>query len=899
MLKHITWLLSFLWIGIGSANIRNIPPAVPPITIEMQRVPLLAILTEIEKQAGIVFSYESALLDNLPLLSFSAKEEALSYCLKRLFANLPIVYKETGNYVILRSKPQVYTISGFIRDKESQECLLNASIYDLLSHKGSNSNNYGFFSITLPRGNVRLRTSYVGFKTKEFFLDLQSDTLLQLELTPLDALNEVVIEGNNIRSEVHNSRTSALELSSEALQSAPALFGEADVVRTFQQTPGVAIGTEGLTGMYVRGGNNDENLFLIDGNPVYHINHLVGLFSTFNPDAIKNATFYKGSFPARYGGRLSSIMDIRQKEGDMQAYHGNISIGLLAAKANIEGPIVKNRTSFNVSFRRTYLDAITSLAQAIYNKKHKDDQAMIGYSFYDLNAKISHKFSDVSRLYLSFYTGQDRLRDMDKAGSESVNEDMRWRWGNMVGSANWMYVFNNKLFGNMILSYSRYRSKLRQEEKFYQFLNDSPDDRQYTGYSKELFSSSIEDAGFRTDFDYMPRTNHLVKFGTEYIFHIYHPEVHKKTIEYLLDKMSSQQQNIYKKTQVLGHETAAYLEDEWKISSQWKANAGVRFSLFSTPDKVYTSLDPRLSLRYLIKKNLSVKTAYAKMTQYIHLLSNSYLTLPSDIWVPVTSRIPPMTSHQITTGIYYNLHKLLAFSIEGYYKTMNNQIEYQDAVSIFPSFSRWDEKISVGKGRAYGMEVMTRKQSGSTTGWVSYTLSWADRIFPDGSVNNGKRFPAKYDNRHKFNITLNQKISKKVELCASWMYATGNRMSVAVGQYLTPNQHNQYPRDLSDEAWSGYNPNNNFPFYTETTTDIIARNAVKLGAYHRLDLSLNVYRLKKKGRLGIWNISIYNAYCRMNPFSSGGVIYKKDNKYYMEQHGYVPIILSVSYTYKF
>lgn len=905
MLRRITLILSFVWIGISPFIAQSTRPATPSVTIDMRKVPLLKILSEIEEQTGIVFSYESTLLDGLPPVTFTANDEALTYCLKRLFVDLPVSYKESGNFVILKKKPRVYTISGFIRDKESQECLLNAFIYDMITQRGTNSNNYGFFSLTLPAGKILLHTSYVGFKNKEISFELQADTLLHLELIPLEALKEIVVEGNNLHSEVYNSRTSTLELSAEALRSTPALLGEADVVRAFQQTPGVSIGTEGLTGMYVRGGNNDENLFLIDGNPVYHINHLAGLFSTFNPDAIKSAVFYKGSFPARYGGRLSSIMDIRQKDGDIQKYHGNISIGLLAAKANIEGPIIKNRTSFNISFRRTYLDAFTSLAQAIYNKKNKNDQSMVGYSFYDLNVKVNHKFSDKSRIYLSFYNGQDRVRDKEETIFDLYNNDFKWRWGNRIGSTNWTYIFNNKLFGNLSLSYSCYKSNLQQETKFYQSQENA--DPQFIGHGREFFSSSIQDINIQTNFDYMPQAKHFIKFGSEYIFHIYQPELHRKTMSYI-DDFSSRQQSLYQNPRIHGNEWAIYAEDEWKLSQRWRTNLGFRLSLFTTTGKIYHSFEPRTSLRYLIRKDWSAKLSYVKMTQYIHLLSNTYLTLPSDIWVPVTSDIPPMTSHQISAGLYYNFRKILDFSLEGYYKTMNNQIEYQDNASIFPTFSQWDKKISMGKGRAYGMEFMVRKGKGKTTGSVAYTLSWADRIFPDGSVNSGKRFPAKFDNRHKLNITVTRKFGKKIELSASWIYASGNRVSVVAGQYLTPSQSNNYlaPSPNSNMPENGYDYY--YPyfyeaynlFYNQSTTEIIARNAVRLGSYHRLDLSLNFYRPKKKGRMGIWNVSIYNAYCRLNPFSADGYLSKgEDGKYYLKQHGYIPIIPSLSYTYKF
>ncbi|MDR1403144.1 MAG: TonB-dependent receptor [Tannerellaceae bacterium] len=850
----------------------------PAVTLDMRNVPVQDIFFELEKQTGVFFSYESSLVEAMPTVSLKATEEPLLHCLKRLFASLPIVYRITGQYIILKKKPRQYTIIGFTRDSASYESLINATVQDGISGKGTVSNSYGFYSLTLPAGKVTLYSSYVGYKTHEITLILEKDTLVDIPLIASSMLEEVVVRGDNPYSEVMSSRMGNVELSSGHIRKLPVLFGEPDLLRCLQRQPGVASGTEMLGGMFVRGGNQDENLFLIDGIPLYNVNHVAGLFSTFNPDIVKNVDFYKESFPARYGGRLSSVADIRLKDGDMQNYHANISLGLLMAKANIEGPIVKDRTSFNIAFRRTWFDAITSPLFAIANNADKNgDEKFTGYSFYDLNAKINHLFSHKSRLYVNFYAGQDRLRSTGwyTTNNKKYGQELIWRWGNIVSSLNWAYVFNQKLFGNFKASYSQFKSKMIDNNitphNPYQPEYNSPKEKYYWR------RSGIQDVGFRSDFDYSPMPRHRIRFGWDYLYHIYTPE-DKSTIT-IVDSVVSQQnyELAYSEPSVYAHEWSVYAEDDWSLADRWKANAGIRLATYHVEEKSYLSFQPRLSVRYLITNDLSFKASYAKMNQYVHQLSNTFASLPSDIWVPVTSRVKPMNAHQVSIGAYYSLKKEYGFSVEGYYKKMNNLIEYQDNALLFPDYIGWDEKVSMGSGRSYGVELMARKPEGRTSGWITYTLSWSDRIFNDKLVNSGERFPFKYDNRHKLNLTAIHKFNPKVDLSASWTYASGNRVTVPLERYIS----------------------NADPYGGTYVEYVLGRNAAKLGDYHRLDVGLNLYFLKKKGRMGIWNISLYNAYCRMNPFYIRQSYFKDDGKFVTYQKGLVPIIPSISYTYKF
>lgn len=858
------------------------------MSLHLQNVSLSVILQTIEKEAGITFSYESSLLKELPKLSFQAKNEALSDCLSRLFSSLPIVYKIAGNIVILKRKPKQVTISGFIRDKTSDESLIGASLYDVESRKGTAANNYGFFSITLPAGDIALQASYIGYGSQRLkIISLRQDTTLNIELTPNTHLNEVVVTASSPeKALIHSTQMGALEVNQQTIRATPVLFGESDLVKTLQLMPGVAAGIEGMAGMYVRGGNGDENLFLIDGNPVYQVNHIGGIFSAFNPEAVRGLDFFKAGFPSRYGGRLSSVVDVHTKEGNMKEYHGSASIGLIAGNLSLEGPIVKDRTSFHIALRRTWLDAITAPALAIANKKEKKhgNRTQARYAFHDLNLKLNHRFNDRSRLFLSLYNGNDVL-------SAGVSEfptrpeqtfykndtDANLRWGNLMATAGWTYVFNNRLFGKISGVYTQYHSRIKQTQEY---IYGKPEMSNYSHSSMETESQSgITDAGLRASFDYLPAGPHHIRFGGDYLLHRFRPEYSRMQA---LSKDKNQAVDLNKTfadALLWANEGALFVEDDWTLNSFLRVNAGLRVSLFNVEQKTYTALEPRVSLRWLLKDELSFKASYARMNQYVHLISNSYINLPTDAWMPVTSQLKPLVSDQVSAGFYYNLNNRFNFSVEGYYKTLHNLLEYRDGTTFLPSFDSWENKLTAGSGRAYGAEFMVRKEAGRLTGWIGYSLAWADRSFPE--LNKGIRFPSRYDNRHKLNIVGMYKLTPKVELSAAWTYTSGNHIT------------------LSLEEYEGLLPDIKVPFFEE-------RNNFQLPDYHRLDVGVNIYRPKKKGRMGIWNISVYNAYCRMNPF----MIYKKSNTVEVpgedtkrvprfKKAGLLPIIPSITYTYKF
>lgn len=868
-------------------GVKAIEEQEPTVSLDVKQRPLQEIFKEITRQTGMSFSYESSLLTRVPgKITFSSVNEPLSVTLKRLFATLPLAYRVLGKYIIIKKKTNRVTISGFVSDKFSMESLVGASVYEAKTRKGTTSNNGGFFSLTMEGGEIELEISYVGYQRyKQSFSSLQRDTVINVTLVGSERLQEVVVLGNHhsVQDPVLTPQMGSLKLTQHTVKSLPVMFGEADIIKTLQTFPGVSAGIAGLAGMYVRGGNGDENLYMIDGHPLYQVNHLGGLFSAFNSDVVKDIDFYKSAFPARYGGRLSSVVDVHTKEGNMKEYHGSAMLGLTSGALSLEGPLVKDKTSFQIAMRRSWLDVLSAPAVAIMNSTIDDaDSKLIArYAFTDLNVKVNHNFNERSRAYMGIYFGQDFLKGGSKEKQEGgESKDIsKLRWGNLVAFTGWSYVFNNKLFGDINASYTRYASTLKREET------------EVFGENNLLNTSStgnaINDLSLRAKFDYLPAQAHHIRFGGDYIYHRFRPEyAESRSSDVGVSSM------VNKPGILPAHEAAIYVEDDWELNRIFRLNAGLRFGLFNIGKKTYTSLEPRLSVRSLLSPSFSLKASYARMNQYVHQVSDSYIDLPTDTWMPVSANFEPLTSDQVSLGGYYNLNNKYSFSVEGYYKWMNNLLDYKDGYNFLPSFVGLNQKMAVGKGRVYGVELTARKEIGRITGWLGYGLMWADRQFPE--INGGKSFPAKFDNRHKLNIVVNWKVSKKVELTASWTYMTGNRTTVSfenyqyLGQGATNKPHAPLPEIYP--PYYDYETGFGIGHYTE-------RNNFRLPAYHRLDLGMNIYRPLKKGRMGIWNVSIYNVYSYMAPVA----IRKNDMYGYsrFETLGLLPIIPSVSYTYKF
>ncbi len=780
---------------------------------------------------------------------------------------------------------QTFTVSGTVTDKVTGETLIGATVMDKNSGKGTITNSYGYYSLTLPGGEVVLRVSYVGYKTIWDSISGNGDRR-DYAMDPATSLEEVVITADRITGH-KSSQMSAIEVPVEQLRSVPVIFGEADVLKALQLLPGVQSGTEGMSGMYVRGGGPDENLFLLDGVPLYNVNHLGGFFSAFNSDAIKNVTLYKGSFPAHFGGRLSSVLDITTNNGNDKEYHGNVSVGLISAKVSVEGPIVKEKTTFSLSARRTYGDVLiqpfvsmVGLAEGL--------KTNVGYYFYDLNAKVTHKFSNKSRLYASFYSGDDDVyfRIKTRSGLLYANDynefmSMKYKWGNLVGSIRWNYELNPKLFMNLSGSYTRYRNNISLGEEIESWYGDD-----YTYEMAEMsYKSGIRDITGRADFDYAPNNDHAVKFGGNVTYHLFSPETFGVKMEEDYDGTYTNMDTTIGMQKIRATELNGYIEDDWSLSESLKLNGGVLLSGFGVQGKFYPSVQPRLSGRWLLSDDLSIKAGYSYMTQYMHLLSNTSINLPTDLWVPVTARIAPMNAHQVAVGVFYNLKNIVDLSVEGYYKSMSNLMEYKDGASFFGSSLGWEDKVCMGDGWAYGVEFLAQKTLGDFTGWIGYTWSKTERRFdrPGEELNQGRVFPAKYDRRHDVSIVLMYKPNKKFDCSLTWVYNTGNATTLALQRY--------------NEEHSG-----DYGYYQLDYVE--SRNNFRMPAYHRMDVSVNFHKQKKHG-VRTWSVSVYNLYNRQNPF----IIYQSDNYHYnydgvhygsaLVQLSIFPILPSLSYIYKF
>lgn len=768
---------------------------------------------------------------------------------------------------------QKYTISGYVEDAQSGEKLIGANVYDARTLAGTTTNTYGFFSLTLPADSIDFTISFIGYKTyKDAFLlsenstrnvPLSSDVLLDVvEVTATEAAEKIQ----------ERSQMSAISIPVKQIKSLPAFMGEVDVLKALQLLPGVQSGTEGASGIFVRGGSPDQNLILLDGVPVYNATHLFGFFSVFNADAINSVELIKGGFPARYGGRLSSVIDIRMKEGNMNEFKGSLSVGIVSSKLTLEGPIAKNKASFLVSARRTYID----LLMRPIIKSQSGDGSYGGYYFGDINGKVNYKFSDKDRIYLSAYAGDDsfyfRDKYKDNEGGEIDEEEFKGDlgWGNITAVARWNHLFSQKLFSNLTFTYSRYKLETVSEfeEKY------SEGDEVITNRSLAKYFSGIRDWSGAMDFDFVPTPNHYIKFGASATHHKFKPGAQQFQYD-IVDEINLD--TLLQDSFVDAVELGAYIEDDVKIGQRLKANVGLHLSGFAVDGTFYKSIQPRLSARYLLNEKVSLKASYAHMRQFIHLLSSSSaLNLPTDLWVPSTENVKPQQSHQVALGAAYTFKDDFEVSIEGYYKHMKGIIEYLEGASYLDGSADWQTKVDAGVGKAYGLEFFVQKKVGKTTGWMGYTLAWSNRQFE--RINLGEQFPYKYDRRHDFSIAVVHQINDRIELAANWIYGTGNAVTLALATYeraLFPGGYNAF----------GYGE---ISYHGE-------RNSFRMNSYHRFDFSATFTKEKRRG-VRKWNIGVYNLYNRKNPFFILlGENYETNQPAY-KQISIIPIVPSFSYS---
>lgn len=718
---------------------------------------------------------------------------------------------------------QKFTISGSVETESSGEALIGAIVkVEGTQNAGTVTNEYGFYSITVPEGDYKLIISYLGYELSEKEITLTGNITQNVAMVEKGKqLNEVVIKSERDDINVTGSEMGVMKMDIRTANKLPVIMGEKDILKTIQLTPGISSAGDGNSGFYVRGGSSDQNLILLDEAPVYNASHLLGFFSTFNSDAINDVTVYKGTIPAEYGGRLSSVLDVKMNEGNNKDYHVSGGIGLISSKLNVEGPIQKGKSSFLLTGRRTYADLFLKLSPdtTINNSK---------LYFYDINAKANYTINDKNRIYLSGYFGRDVL---------GLNELFRFEWGNITSTLRWNHIVNSKLFSNTSLIYSNYDYKIG--------IN--------SGLDFDIISK-IQDWNLKQDFQYYASTKHTVQFGFNTIYHTMTPGNIKSRGTQI---NSTDIEDRY------AWENAVFVSDDWKINDKLNLNAGIRVSSFSAlgagtffsydmegnvTDSVqydngefvetYIVPEPRLAVNYRINEQSSVKAGYSRNAQYLHLMSNTNTSTPTDLWIPSSQNVKPQIADQYSIGYYRNFKdNQYEFSAEVYYKDMQNQIDYRNGAELTIN-EKVESELLFGDGRAYGIELFFKKRYGRFTGWVGYTLSRTERQI-DG-INNDNWYPARYDRTHDVSLVGMYDLTKRWTISAIWVYNTGNAVTYPAGRYTVDG--------------------NTYFYYTE-------RNASRMPAYHRLDLGATYTKITKKGRESSWTFSIYNAYNRYNPFT--------------------------------
>lgn len=719
------------------------------------------------------------------------------------------------------------TLSGYVKDGASGEGLIGASVsVQELPGVGIATNEYGFYSLTLPQGDYTLLVTYLGYITESKPVKLSAAQKLDVALRQnATTLKEVEIttrkEDNNVRS----MEMSTLKMQVAQIKSMPALMGEVDLVKAIQLMPGVQNAGEGTSGFYVRGGGADQNLILLDEAPVYNASHLMGFFSVFNADAIKDVQLYKGGIPAQHGGRLSSLLDIRMKEGNNQKMEVSGGIGTISSRLTVEAPIIKDKSSFILSGRRTYADVFFGLSS---------DEDIKGNDlyFYDLNTKVNYTLNEKNRLFVSGYFGRD----------VAATKDAMMNWGNATATVRWNHLFNDRLFSNTTFIFSDFDYALGSKEEESEFT----------------WKSHIKDYGIKNDYTYFLNPKNQLRFGLQVTYHNFMPaEVKPGKKSYV---------NALKLNSTSALESAIYLSNEHQITDRLTLDYGLRFSRFTnvgpgdvylydeefeTPVdtvkysrfekiKTYGGLEPRIAAKYDLNEVSSIKASYNRTLQYVHQVSNSTSAMPFDVWIPSSTYVKPQMADQVAAGYFRNFaDNMFEGSVEVYYKWMDNQIDYKDYAEILLN-ERLETELLRGTGEAYGAEFFLRKQKGLLTGWVSYTLSKTERTVP--GINDGKPYAPRHDRRHSGNLVLAYQFSPNINFGANWTYSTGGAITMPVGRY----------------EYNG----KTYPVYSE-------RNGYRLPDYHRLDLSATYDKPRNefKKYSSSWTLSVYNAYARKNAFS--------------------------------
>lgn len=763
------------------------------------------------------------------------------------------------------------TISGIITDSITGEKLISTLILEKNSQRNTTSNNFGYFSFSVPKNdNLNLIISNFGYETFYVNVYLANDTVLNVLLQPkLNEIEEIVV----ISAILSNSELGSVSLTPKQLNTMPALGGEKDLFKSFQLLPGVMQGTDGKSNIFVRGGSSDQNLIILDDVPMYSIEHFTGFFSVFNNDAINSVKLLKGGFPARYGGRLSSVMDIRMKDGNMNKFGGNISVGLLTAKFFIETPIIKDKMSVMVSARRSFIDLFLTPYEAI------SSGAYLNYNFYDFNSKINYKINSQNRIYLSFYSGDDKTRFLySTLGKNSSSSSSKMTGGNLLSAFRWYHIYSNKLFGNFTTSVTNFKYGV-------EFNNVDKENKEIVYDVQNSLNSSILDFSAKYEFEYSLSNFFKINLGAEYINHLFKPA-----------EISYSEMNTYKAidfdTNIVSqrfnsNEISAYIENQIKVSRFFKTNIGFRENIYIIQNKRFISHEPRIILNILPINNLSFKASYAKVSQNIHSMQVDDNEFFTTLWVPATEICPPEQATHYSVGVEIFLFKKFNLSTEFYYKTMRNLVSF-DRGSFWQNASSWETNVNKdGLGKSYGVETLFTKNAGNLTGWVSYAYSKTTRQFQN--INFGKVYPDEFDRPHSFKVFGNYKLNENLNFSISWILQSGRPVNLSLGYYYSVNSNS-------------FDFENMTPQYELQETELFAsKNSIRMKPYHRMDIALNWTKQKKRG-VRTWSFSIYNLYNQKNALYYYYTYSYDENGHKIRslyQYTLLPFIPSVSYSFKF
>lgn len=792
------------------------------------------------------------------------KKGKVFFILVTLMSMCPFLVKSQGRVIV----------SGIIEEYLSKEKIKSVTIFSGSNKNSVVSNDFGYFSVTVSKGDsCVLLFTHSSFETLELTLAVYRDTFITVSLIPkVKELSGIEISGNRPNDAKSNIGTISIPV--KKLAKIPSLFGEQDIVKAIQMLPGVHNTNEGSTGYYVRGGGPDQNLILVDGIPIYNVSHLFGLFSLFPADAVKSVDLIKGGFPARYGGRLSSVLDIKLKDGNKHKFDGSYSVGLLSSHFSMEGPIEKNKSSFFVAGRRTYFDL---LSKPFFKNGSKSI-----YNFYDAIAKLNFNLSAKSNLTVSSYLGRDHYgstvteKRQEVNGNATVESESGMNWGNITVLAKWNYAMSSKMNINQSLNYTKYSNV----NEFNTVSNDANGNADPVRGSSFVFTTGINDITYKSELDYYYSDKIKFKGGIGYTHHFFTPSTS------IIKSNNTGIPFVDKRTigNLKTNEGWLFLESDISLNHRLQANLGIHNSYYRVEQRTYFSAQPRMNGRVLLNKNSSMELSLSYAVQPVHLLTNNGLGLPVDLWVPATKNVPPQRAMQYSLGYKLKTNQQIEFLVDAYLKNMAGVIEYSEGASFLSSTAGWESKVEQGKGVAYGTEFFLHKKTGIISGWIGYTLSWSKRKFEN--LNQGKWFWYKYDRRHDLKIVLIYEPTGKFDCAFNFILYSGNKTTI-------PNVVYTAPTGYVPPIYAGFL----FDVNTEYVFHATERNNFTYKLYHRADVSFNFNKVKKRG-IRTWNISVYNVYGRQNPFFYS-LKETAEGSLRLFQHSIFPLLPSVSYQFNF